>query len=138
MQMVKENPAVELPNNHGDPLYTTYFSMRYGEQGEAVYDTLIVPTEVMETTNSRGSVTSTVTNAVQKSGEPFTIYFVINNHGADDVFVVDVMDGDTVVGSKTMAISGGEWRICQMEITLEGAGEHTITVGNLSDTVFVE
>ena len=74
MQMVKENPAVELPNNHGDPLYTTYFSMRYGEQGEAVYDTLIVPTEVMETTNSRGSVTSTVTNAVQKSGEPFTTF----------------------------------------------------------------
>lgn len=138
MQMVKEDPAVELPNNYGDPLYTTNFSMRYGEQGEAVYDTLIVPAEVVETTNSRGSVTSTVTNAAQKSGEPFTIYFVINNHGADDVFMVDVMDGDKVVDTKAMAVNGGEWRICQMEITLEGAGEHTITVGNLTDTVVVE
>ena len=129
-QMVKENPEVELPINYGDPLYTYGFSMHYGETGEFAYDTLVLPTALDDMGNSA--------IATQKSGEPFTIYFIVNNLGEDDIVTVEVMDGESIVGSKLMAVNGGDWRICKMDITLEGAGEHVLAVGGLSASVTVE
>ena len=127
------------PNNWGDPLLQYQFGMRYGEYPEFVYDTLVLPKVTKEVvTESNGSTsTSYETADGAQAGVPFTIYFLLWNNGADGVTTVQVKDGDTVIAEKLMAVNGGCWRVVEMEIVLDTAGEHTITVGDLVKTITI-
>ena len=127
------------PNNWGDPLLQYQFGMRYGEYPEFVYDTLVLPKVTKEVvTESNGSTsTSYETADGAQAGVPFTIYFLLWNEGADGVTTVQVKDGDTVIAEKIMAVNGGSWRVVEMEIVLDTAGEHTISVGDLVKTMTV-
>ena len=127
------------PNNWGDPLLCYQYGMRYGEDPDFVYDTLIVPTVLEEvvTETSMGASTSTQIMNQIKAGESFTVYTLLWNNGEDGMTTVNAYDGDMLIAQKTMAISGGSWRVVQMELTLNTVGEHTITVGTLSATINV-
>ena len=50
---------------------------------------------------------------------------------------VQVLDGETVVAEKFVALAEGQWRVVSLDIALD-AGEHTITVGDMSTTIVVE
>ena len=86
---------------------------------------------------SSTSTQTTVKNASPKAGEPFEINFVANNKGGAGMITVQVLDGDNVVAEKIVGLAEGQFRVITMEIVLE-AGEHTITVGNMSETITVE
>lgn len=45
-------------------------------------------------------------------------------------------DGGNVIAEKVMTVTGGSWRVVEMDVTLE-AGEHTITLGDQVGTVTV-
>jgi len=130
------------PNNYGDPLLQYRYGMRYGEDAAFRFTTLVVPTEQKEIKVNLfldfWSTQMVTLNATQKSGEPFTVYCIVWNDGSDGMTDVQVLDGDQVIATKTMAVTGGSWRIFKMDVTLEGAGEHTLTVGDLSTVITVE
>ena len=127
------------PGNWGDPLLCYEYGMRYGEQAEFVYDTLVLPRVSKEVVTERNGSTSTSYESVveAKAGEPFTMYMLIWNNGADGVTTVEVKDGDTVIAEKIMAVNSGDWRVVEMELTIDTAGDHTITVGDLSKTISI-
>lgn len=50
---------------------------------------------------------------------------------------VQVMDGENVAAEKFVALDEGQFRVISVELTLE-AGEHTISVGDMSETIVVE
>ena len=76
-------------------------------------------------------------NASPKAGEPFEIYFVVDNHGGAGMITVQAKDGDTVVAEKVVGVTENQFRVITMELVLE-AGEHVITVGDMSETIVVE
>lgn len=129
MQMVRNNPVAAIPNNLGDVLYTSNFGMQYDKAADINANTLVLPREIVD----GNSVVAT-----QKSGEPFAIRFVLQNDGADGYVNADVYDGENVVASKFMALEGNQFRVVTIEVTLEGAGEHNISVCGLNATVTVE
>ena len=127
------------PNNWGDPLVQALYGMRYGVDPEFVYSCLILPIsqEETEAENSRGVMEKSVVNTVTaKAGEPFTVYALLRNNGGDGLTTVQVKDGDNVIAEKVMTVTGGSWRVVEMDITLE-AGEHTLTVGDQVGTITV-
>ncbi|MBQ2951985.1 MAG: hypothetical protein IJE07_00345 [Clostridia bacterium] len=130
------------PNNYGDPLLQYKFGMRYGAEADLYLRKLIVPTETyeyqVETLPGFIRTFEGRRNVVQKSGEPFTIYAIVFNDGADGVLNVEVLDGDKVIDSKLMAVCGDSWRILKMDIVLEGAGEHVLTIGGITEIITVE
>lgn len=136
---MKEDPSKAIPNNWGDPLLCYEYSMRYGAEPAFEYDTLVLPFTVtqVEQMGFRTSVVDKVVYAPVKSGEPFKASFLLWNHGDDGITTVQAYDGDTLIGEKIMAVNGGSWRVVEMELTLEGAGEHTLTIGDLSATITV-
>ena len=71
---------------------------------------------------------------VQKAGVPFEISFVAKNNGSDGHMTVQVMDGEDVAAEKFVALDEGQFRVISVELTLE-AGEHVITVGDMSETI---
>ena len=99
-----------------------------------VYDTLVLPKVTKEVvTESSGSTSvSYETSDGAKAGVPFSIYTLLWNNGADGVTTVQVKDGDTVIAEKIMAVTGGSWRVVEMEITLDTA-KSTITHAELMD-----
>ena len=129
------------PNNYSDALIPYEFSMRYNQPGEFSYTTFVVPSytydEQYENAVIPGLIfTRTVTaNVEQKSGEPFTVYCLVWNNGGDDVTTVEVKDGDTVIAEKLMAVHGGSWRVVKLDVTLTGAGDHTLSIGGLSQII---
>jgi hypothetical protein len=127
------------PNNWGDPLLQYKYGMRYGEEPAFEYDTLVLPRVIKEVvTESGGSTRTSYESMVEcKVGQPFNLYTLLWNNGADGVTTVQVKDGDTVIAEKIMAVNGGSWRVVEIEIVLDTAGEHTITVGDLSKTINV-
>lgn len=36
-----------------------------------------------------------------------------------------------------MAVNGGDWRVVEMELTIDPPGEHTLTVGTLTKTITI-
>ena len=130
------------PNNYGDPLLSYQFGMSYGQSGRFRYSSLVLPTYFKEVSVNlfldfyETQLISTIQE--QKANIPFTLYFILWNDGADDVTTVKVYDGDTVVAEKIMAVCGESWRIVKMDITLDGIGEHTLTVGDLQAVIVVE
>ena len=136
---MKTNENNTTPNNWGDPLLCYQYGMRYGEDAEFVYDTLVLPRVSKEvTTESNGSTRTSYESVVEcKAGEPFELYTLLWNNGADGVTTVQVKDGEEVIAEKIMAVNGGSWRVVEIEITLDTPGEHTITVGDLTKTINV-
>lgn len=137
LAQLRQNPST-LPSNWSDALLQREFGMHYGESAAFRYDTLIVPTEAYETTNAWGRTVIASRNTTQKAGQPFTVSLLLWNDGDDGVETVRVMDGDTVVGEKLVAINDSSYRVVEMEITLNDTGIHTITVGGLSAEITVE
>ena len=139
LAVMKTSENNTTPNNWGDPLLQYQYGMRYGEEPAFEYDTLVLPKVTKEVvTESNGSTqTSYETADGAKAGEPFTIYTLLWNNGADGITTVQVKDGDTVIAEKVMAVCGGSWRVVEMEITLDTAGEHVITVGDLVKTITI-
>ena len=136
--IMEDNPDVAVPNNYGDPLLCYEYGMRYNETGSFEYKALITPTTVVEAAGSYGRTVITSVPAPVQSGEAFTVSCLLKNTGTADVTTVEVYDGDTLIAEKIMAINTDSWRVVEIEITLEGAGEHTITVGDLTATITVE
>lgn len=128
-----------VPANWGDPLFCYRYGMRYGEQPDFEYEALVLPRVSREvTTESNGSTNTSVESFVEtKAGEPFPVYFLMWNHGADGVTTVELKDGETVLDAKIMAVNSGDWRVVEMEATIDQPGEHTLTVGDLSKTINV-
>ena len=127
------------PNNWGDPLLQYKYGMRYGKQADLAYTALVMP-KVMKTieTESNGSTSTSTQNVVEaKAGEPFSIYCLVWNNGADGVETIRAYDGETVIGEKIMAVTGGGWRVLKMDVTLDTPGDHLITVGTLSGTISI-
>ena len=137
---VKENPETELPRNLGDVMFTADYGMQYAKPADIALSLLTVPQKAETTTvekNGRISTVTTIVNQVQKAGEPFEIDFVAQNNGGSGHVTVQVMDGDQVLAEKFVALADGQWRVISLDITLE-AGEHTITVGDMSTVITVE
>ena len=130
-----------MPNNLGDVIVTTDYGMSYSNPADIQLSLLTVPKMVqsVEEEMSNGSISTKVSavNASLKAGEPFEINFVAENKGGSGLATVQVMDGDTVVAEKLVGLTEGQFRVVTMNITLE-AGEHTITVGDMSENIVVE
>jgi len=137
LAQLRKDPST-LPSNWSDALLQREYGMHYGQNADFRIDTLVVPTEAYETTNAWGRTVIASRNAAQKAGEPFTVSFLVWNDGDDGVETLAVKDGDTVVGEKIVAINNDSYRVVEIEITLAEAGEHVISVGNVSATVTVE
>ena len=72
-----------------------------------------------------------------KAGEPFTVYCLLFNRGADGVETVELYDGETLAAKDVYAVNGGSWRIVEFEISLDQAGEHVLRIGDMQETVTV-
>lgn len=122
--LAKENPTIDMPNNLGDVLYTTEFGMSYANPADIELSLLTAPEvgqAVTTENNGRTSTTIEVSNAVQKAGEPFEVYFVAKNNGGDGHVTAQIMEGDTVLAEKFVAVDGGQFRVITMELTLDAA-----------------
>ena len=138
--LMEDDPNHASPNNYGDPLVTYQYGMRYGQKGDFKYSCLILPSTYVEeeSTNSRGQLVKSVVGTVTaKAGEEFNVYCLLRNNGADDLTYVQVKDGDTVVAEKLYTVEGGSWRVVEIPVTLDTAGEHTITVGDQVGTITI-
>jgi len=140
---VRQDPTTKVPANLGDVLYPAGFGLTYGEDAAITLNTLIVPqvvstVEVTDERSGRVSQVSSAESAVQKSGEPFTVYLIAQNDGADGYVTVEAYDGDALVGSKFVSVEGGSFVVVRLPVTLEGAGEHTLTIGGLTAVIPVE
>lgn len=139
--MAKQNPSIDMPNNLGDVIVTTDYGISYSNPAEIELSLLTVPkvTESVEEEMSNGSTRTQVSavNASPKAGESFEVSFVAENKGGSGLITVQVMDGETVAAEKVIGLAEGQFRVVTMDVTLE-AGEHTITVGDMSETIVVE
>ena len=139
--MAKANPTIVMPNNLGDVMFTTDYGMSYSKPADIELSLLTVPQKsetVTTETNGRVRTTVTVSNAPQKAGVPFELNFVAQNNGEGDGHITaQVKDGDSVIAEKFVALDAGQFRVFTIELTLE-AGEHVISVGDMSTTIVVE
>ena len=138
--LARRDPDILMPNNLGDVLYTTNFGMSYSNPADITISLLTVPEMAITTeteSNGRVRTTTEVVPATQKAGVPFEICFVAENNGGDGHVTVEVMDGGQVIAEKFVAVDGGQFRVMTVELTLE-AGEHTISIGDMSATITVE
>ena len=138
--LAKENPNIVMPNNLGDVLYTTNFGMSYANPADIQLSLLTAPEAgeaVTTENNGRTSTSIEVSNAKQKAGVPFEVYFVAQNNGGDGHVTAQIMEGDTVLAEKFVALDAGQFRVITMELTLD-AGEHTISLGDMTTTIVVE
>ena len=129
-----------MANNLGNVLWTTNYGMSYSKPADIELSLLSVPqtTEEREVEGRWGiSIETVAVTEIQKAGVPFEINFVAKNNGSDGHMTVQVMDGENVAAEKFVALDEGQFRVITVELTLE-AGEHTITVGDMSETIVVE
>ncbi|MBQ7455214.1 MAG: hypothetical protein IJS53_02115 [Clostridia bacterium] len=126
-----------VPSNFSDALVQFRYGMRYGAEPEFTYRALVLPKLQKEVTTegSSGASTSIQTVTEAKAGEPFTIYFMMENLGDDGIINLQALVDGEVNAEKLMAIHSGDWRVVTMELTIDQPGEHTITVGTLSGTL---
>ena len=52
---------------------------------------------------------------MQKAGVPFQVCFVAKNNGGDGHVTAQIMEGDTVLAEKFVAVDGGQFRVITME-----------------------
>ena len=136
---MEDDPNHASPRNWGDPLVSYHYGMHYGQNPEFKYSCLILP--LMQETKEveSGSSTSTQTTVWNqaKAGEPFTVYALLRNTGADGITTVQAKANGEVVAEKIMTVEGGSWRVVQMDITLD-AGEYTIDIGGQTSAITIE
>lgn len=139
---MRQNPETMLPTNLGDVLFPADFGMRYGQAADIDLNTLVMEQYLVEqeVENPWGgtSIQRTCVNVPAKSGEPFNVYLIANNYGADGNVVAEVVDNGEVVASQLVSVEGGSFAIVTIPVVLEGEGEHTISVGENTLTVTVE
>ena len=138
---IRNQPDLLVPNNVGDPLYTSNFGMTYGGQPEFDFNTLILPKELKQVEQEfRGSIRIVTQNVdkVQKVGEAFPVMFIAQNNGDDGIFSADVYANGELVASKLVALDAGQFRVVSLDVTLEAAGTYELTVCGLTATVVVE
>ena len=70
-----------------------------------------------------------------KAGVAFPVYFLMWNKGADGVTTVQVMVDGELNTEKIMAINGGDWRVVELQMTIDQPGEHTVSVGGMTKTI---
>lgn len=141
LALMREDPASSIPSNYGDALLCYEYGMRYGEEPAFVYDTLLLPTEVVEGVMMKWGAPFDVLQSVQataKVGEPYTVHFLLWNEGADGITTVQACEGDKVLAEKIEAVNGGEWRIVTMDLVFDEPGEHQITIGTLNAVITAE
>lgn len=140
LALMRESATHSVPSNYGDPLFTFEYGMTYGCVPAFRYDTLYLPTSITEVTEETSSGTSTSMQSITaaKAGVPFTVYTLIWNDGDDGVETVQALCDGELIAEKIMAVNGGTWRVLQMELTIDEAGEHTITVGELTSTITIQ
>ncbi len=137
--VMEDDPNHASPNNWGDPLVTYQFGMSYGKNPEFKYSCLILPTmqETVEVESGSSTTTQTTVWNQTKAGEPFTVYALLRNNGADGITTVQAKANGEVMAEKIMTVEGGSWRVVQMDLTLD-AGEYTIEIGDQAGTIIVE
>lgn len=134
---MEDDPDHASPRNWGDPLVSYHYGMRYGQNPEFKYSCLILP-QMQETKEvESGSSTSTQTTVWNqaKAGEPFTVYCLLRNTGADGLTTAQAKVNGEVVAEKIMTVEGGSWRVVQMDITVDAPGEYTIEIGDAVNTI---
>ena len=134
---MEDDPNHASPRNWGDPLVSYHYGMRYGQNPEFKYSCLILP-QMQETKEvESGSSTSTQTTVWNqaKAGEPFTVYCLLRNTGADGLTTAQAKVNGEVVAEKIMTVEGGSWRVVQMDITVDAPGEYTIEIGDAVNTI---
>ena len=137
MMADKENHA--SPNNWGDPLVQALYGMAYGEQPEFRYSCLILPQSLKEVEGVDSSGNATVTKSLvneAKAGQPFSVFCLLNNDGADGITTVQVKANGEIVAEKIYTVCADSWRVVEIDVTL-AAGEYTIEVGGQVGTVTV-
>ena len=138
--LAKRNPAIEMPNNLGDVIVTDDFGIEYSKPADIRLSLLTVPrfAQVEEVEGSSGiQKQTTVKTVVPKAGEAFKISFVAENVGeGDGLITVPVLDNGEAVAEKVIGVTAGQFRVITVYLTLE-AGEHTITVGDLTASITV-
>ena len=131
------------PNNWGDPLVQAYYGMSYGEQPEFKYSCLILPqtteivTETVELLGSVSEQTSAKTFNKVAAGEEFTAYVLLRNNGADGITTVEAYVDGELAAEKIYTVTEGSWRVVQMELVIDEAGEHEIMIGDQVGTITV-
>ena len=138
---VRQNPTAEIPNNLGDVIAPPHFGMTYGNDADIVINTLVSDqeTKVVEEETSSGVQTSVqALNRIVKSGESATLYMIAENHGADGSTTVEVREGETLLAKKYISVSSGSFVVVSIDVPLEGAGDHILTVGKNSISITVE
>ena len=131
-ETVRRNPTAQLPTNLGDVVLPVGFGMRYGQDADIVVNTLVTDQMVGEVTQETMFGTRTsyqAINATVASGESATLYMIAENRGADGSVKLEVTEGDQVLASKYISVESGSFVVVTIEVPLEGAGEHTLTVG---------
>ena len=133
----------QVPENYGNPLFCNGYGMRYGEAPDFEYRALTVPVQYERTekvTDYGQFVYRQVfidTFHTVKAGQPFDVYCILFNHGADGVETVELKDGDEVLATDVFAVNGGSWRIVTFQITLDEIGEHTLNIAGMEENVTV-
>ena len=138
---VRQDPTAALPTNLGDVIVPPHFGMTYGNDANIVIDTLVCDQIVTTVeTESNGSTQTSVKalNRNARSGESITLYMIAQNKGADGSTVVEVREGDALLASKYISVKGGSFVVVTIDVTLEGAGDHVLTVGENAITITVE
>ena len=128
-----------VPENYGDPLLCYKYGMRYGTEADFEYDALVLPksTIEIEEETSSGVTTSYQSVDAAEAGVPFEIYFLMLNNGDDGIENVQVYVDGECAAEKIMAINGGSFRVVSLSLVIDEAGEHTITVGDLTKTLTI-
>lgn len=138
--LAKENPEIEMPNNLGDVLYTDSYGIVYSNPADIELSLLTLPQTIITETyiNSWGSEATRQVGANHATaGQAFEVNFVAkNNGGAGSLDVEVLVDGEVAV-TKFVGVAEGQFRVISVMLTLD-AGEHTITVGDLTANITVE
>ena len=126
-----------VPGNWSDALVQYKYGMRYGAEPVFEYEAMVLPRMTQEvTTESNGSTSTSFQSVVaNKAGEPFTVYMLMWNTGADGVTTVQALVDGEVAAEKIMAINSGDWRVLSMELTIDQPGDHEITIGGVTKTI---
>ena len=137
--LAKEDPTIEMVNNLGDVLYTDSYGIRYSNPADIELSMLTVPQTVVteEYESFFGVRTREVASNHAAAGEPFEICFVAKNNGGAGSMDVEILVDGAVAAEKFVGVAEGQFRVITAELTLE-AGEHTISVGDLTAAITVE
>jgi len=128
-----------VPNNWGDPLIPAGYGMLYNMHADLYCEALVLPrvTKITETESNGSTMTQSESVVETKAGEPFTVYCLLWNDGADGITTLEAKCDDEVIAEKIMAVNANSWRVVEMTLTVSEPGEHVISVGDLSKKISI-